>query len=137
MATVDIQTLTAVMDRLIPGDPDWPSASKNGVLDYLDHQLCGDLAGLASWLDAGLNALNSESAQRTQCLFAELPPDRQDGILRDLEAGIVQTPWPISPQEWFKRLNEWVAEGYYSDPECNRGNPEKLSWKMVGFDERK
>jgi gluconate 2-dehydrogenase gamma chain len=134
---IDKKSLTAVMDRLIPADPDWPSASKNDVLDYFDHQMNSDLAGYSAWVAVGFYSLDIESKVRFDGLFQELNPNEQDQILTDIEAGNVQTPWAVSPQEWFNRLNEWVAEGYYADPEHNHGNPNKISWQMVGFDECK
>jgi hypothetical protein len=129
-------TLVAAMDRLIPAD-EYPSASNNGVLDYLERQFDGDLAGVWPIYRAGLESLNLEATAVLGRGFAELGPAQQDELLRRVETGAVSTPWPTDPAAFFTRLVDNVAEGYYADPEHNFGNPGKLSWKMIGFVERK
>ncbi len=128
--------ITAVIDRIIPADDIYPSASQNGVLGYFDSQFNGDLACLRQWVEVGINALELESIHRFGKSFSDIDDTNKDLLLTDIEAGNTQTAWAISPSEFLNKLTGWTAEGYYSDPEHNHGNPNKISWKMIGFNER-
>jgi hypothetical protein len=125
-------TLCAVLDRIIPPD-DFPSATQNGVLQYLERQFDGDLQPLLETYHAGLDALHHECSEHYAQDFAHLAPPQQDIVLSRIERGEVAATWPVQPKQFFRLLTQHCAEGYYSDP-GNGGNPQMASWKMVGFD---
>lgn len=126
-----LATLRALMDRIIPSD-DFPGAWESGVGDYLTRQFEHDLRPWLETYRLGLEALEAEALTHTGLSFAALDGTAQDVILQQVEAGLVQTPWPIDPVEFFRRVVEHVMEGYYSDP-GNSGNRATIAWHMVGF----
>ena len=128
------KTLEAVVDRLIPPD-DYPGAWAAGVGNYLQRQFASDLQGAVPTYQQGLEALETESEARFGTPFPGLETDNQDSLLRDIEAGNVQTSWGVPPQRFFSLLVAHTAEGYYSDP-GNGGNRNALSWQMIGFLDR-
>ncbi|HEX8235810.1 MAG TPA: gluconate 2-dehydrogenase subunit 3 family protein [Abditibacteriaceae bacterium] len=126
-------TLCAALDRIIPPD-DYPSATQNGVLEYLERQFDRDLQPLLETYHHGLDALHYESHLHFEQNFAHLAPPQQDSVLSRIEHGDVAAAWPVEPRQFFQLLTQHCAEGYYSDP-GNGGNPQMASWKMVGFDQ--
>ena len=127
------ETLRAVVDCLIPPD-DFPGAYEAGVCDYLERILQTDLAAQAEFFLAGIDSIEAEALERFNEPFASLAPDQQVSTLAAIEAGEVQTSWPISPPLFFEMLVNTTAEGYYSDPQQG-GNRGGRSWVMTGFDE--
>ena len=125
------QTLRALVDRLIPPD-DYPGAWDAGVGEYLTGQLVGDLAPLQTVFLTGLDALDAEARSLEDHPFYALELDAQDDLLRRIEAGVVMTDWPLSPQRFLSLLIHHTAEGYYADP-GNGGNRDARSWQMIGF----
>jgi|GEM_PF-1846002 len=121
------RTLAAVVDRVVPPDetwPDsgWPGGVEAGVLDYLREQFRRDLADLVPHYRRFLDALDAEAAPAT---FADLPPEAQDALLRRVEQGDVRATggWgndlAFAPQ-FFRRVVEHVAEGFYTSPAGRR-----------------
>lgn len=80
----------------------------------------------------GLDSLEEESRLRLGTSFAELPLADQDRLLSAVEAGSVEAPWTVAPQEFFELLARQTVEGYYADP-GNGGNLNEAAWEMIGF----
>jgi hypothetical protein len=131
-------TLRALIDRLIPTD-EFPGAVEAGVEVYIGRQLAGDCAGEADFLTAGLWLLESETKARhgREADFSRLEPEKQDALLKELEAGRARTDWPttIRAADFFARLVDLTHEGYYADP-SNGGNRDAVSWRMIGYHPR-
>ena len=125
-------TLCAMLDRIIPAD-DYPSATQNGVLQYLEQQFDRDLQPLLETYHAGLDALHRECMAHFAQNFADLTLPPQDIVLSRIERGDVSAAWPVESKQFFRLVTQHCAEGYYSDP-GNGGNGQMASWKMVGFD---
>jgi hypothetical protein len=134
LTETQLTTLRAALDRIIPPD-DFPGAWEAGVGDYLLRQLAGDLAPLLETYRAGLDWLDYEALSVSGRPFADLAPASQDELLRRIEGGEAQAPWPIDAQQFFRTLCEHAAEGYYSDP-GNGGNRDGVAWRMIGFEVR-
>lgn len=117
-----IETLTALMRRLIPADETGPDGVDCGVLDYLRRHWDGDLAPQQAFIVGGLAALEHVD-------FAALEPGRQDVFITEIEQG--RGPGAAS-REWLLKLCELSAEGYYGDPE-NGGNTDAVSWRLIGY----
>jgi hypothetical protein len=136
MSTIDLAgqetTLKAVTDRLIPKD-DYPSGWEAGVGDYIYGLLAGDCASLVPLYRDGLAALNAEAQAVYGQQFDKLAESEQDALLRNVEAGRIETNWPVSPRQFFDRAMNQAMEGFYGDP-GNGGNKGEVSWKMVGFE---
>lgn len=129
------ETLRAVVDRIIPAD-DYPSASENGVLGYIDRLIEMDTTGARRYTyEAGLAALDGEARARLGRAFVDLSDAEQDQVLSAVEANDVQTRWPLPTAEFFLTAVYHTAEGYYGDP-GQGGNPDRVSWRMVGYIDR-
>jgi hypothetical protein len=132
-----VATLRALLDRIIPAD-EFPGAIAAGVDSYVMQQLMGR-PGEASHLIPGLAQLDVEasSAHGDGVTFAALDQEKQEALLRKIEAGQSLTKWPLeaSAAHFFARMVELAHEGYYADP-GNGGNRDAVSWKMIGYDPR-
>jgi len=124
-------TLRSLLNRIIPAD-DYPDAWDAGVGDYLLRQFYGDLKESLPLYTAGLDALDAEAQAEAQVNFAALPPEKQDALLKRVEAGDVKAPWTTDPAQFFRQVIEHASEGFYSDP-GNGGNRNGVSWRMIGF----
>ncbi len=148
--------VTAAVDRLIPPDPEWPGAVGAGVVDYLDQQLAGAygeghrmfLAGPwkpdappefgyqlpyapAQLYKAALADILELVPKREKAAFWDLPPDRQDKVLKALESGEMKLPSVPAPV-FFETLLANTVEGFLSDP-VHGGNRDMVGWRMLGF----
>ena len=136
MNTIDLagheKTLQAVIDRLIPQD-DYAGGWEAGVGDYIFGLLAGDCASLIPLYRDGLTALDTEAQAAYSRPFDQLSGTDQDTLLKRVEAGQVETNWPVSPRQFFDRVLNQAMEGFYGDP-GNGGNKGEVSWRMVGFE---
>ena len=123
-------TLRAAVNRIIPAD-DFPSGWDAGVGDFFAMLFAREPRFLPAY-QTGLAALDAEAQAVTGSTFAALPPERQDALLLDVEAGRVQTPWPHDPALFFNLLAEQTMEGFYADP-GNGGNKNAVAWDMIGY----
>lgn len=127
----ELQTLAALMDTLIP--PDEYPGGWAGAGNYLLNQLASTLKDEIPLYKESLKALNIVSKSEYHLDFYELTELQRTRIVEDLESGSLLCPIPGSPKIWISLAVRHTAEGYYSNPE-NGGNPEVLSWKMIGFE---
>jgi hypothetical protein len=129
------RTLSALIDCIIPAD-DFPSASENGVVEYLHRLLRSDLQQRADEVRLGLAALNEEAQHRHNKPFADLAQTFQIDLLRSIENGDdMWAVWIMPPQRFFELMITLTNEGYYTDP-GNGSNVDGASWKMIGYDPR-
>jgi gluconate 2-dehydrogenase gamma chain len=153
----EVAFLTAAVDRLIPPDPTGPSASEAGVVVFLDRQLHGDY-GHGAHFYLGGPWPEGEDSQGYQSRFTpaefyrhaipaieqavgrieggkrfeELPAERQDALLKQIEAGELELEGPITSKAFFAMFLQNVLEGYFADP-IYGGNKDAAAWKMIGF----
>jgi gluconate 2-dehydrogenase gamma chain len=153
----EVGFLTAAVDRLIPPDPSGPSASEAGVVTFLDRQLAGEYGhGAHFYLQGpwqqGQDTQGYQSrftpaefyrraiAAIEQSVghsddgktFKDLPADRQDALLKQMESGDLKLDGPISSKSFFTMFLQNVLEGYFSDP-IYGGNKGGAAWAMIGF----
>ena len=110
------ELVTAVFDRLVPGDS-YPGASGAGIVDWLDQHADGDHAPMWARLEPGFLALDRASAARFARPFAQLAPVDQDELLREYESG--------DGARFLGVATFLAAEGYYGRP-----GP---AWEMIGY----
>jgi gluconate 2-dehydrogenase gamma chain len=145
----------AAADRFIPSDELGPGAREAGVTVFIDRQLSGAYGTAAKWYMRGpfgesapeqgyqrpltpqelyrvsIAAVNELSRQRHVERFDLLSPERQDGILKEMEEGTLPIEGlPIA--EFFSMLLSNTMEGFFSDP-IYGGNRDKVGWRLVGF----
>jgi gluconate 2-dehydrogenase gamma chain len=153
----EVRFLTAAVDRLIPADATGPSASEAGVVIFLDRQLAGDYGSGAHFYLEGPWAKGEDSqgyqsryspaqfyrhaiaaieaaVARDEAgkAFADLPAERQDALLKQMESGDLKLDGPIASKTFFDFFLQNVREGYFSDPMYG-GNKDAAAWKMIGF----
>jgi gluconate 2-dehydrogenase gamma chain len=152
----EARLLAAAAARLIPADPDWPSATDAGAVVYIDRQLAGAWgAGDRLYLQgpwregtprqgyqmrltpaeayrAALAAIDRDLRERLGVEdFAALPPEGQDDYLRGLEAG-GRDLGGIPSALFFETLLANVIESFFADPAYG-GNRDMAGWRMIGF----
>ena len=149
-------TVEALVDRLIPPDPETPGGKDIGCAFFIDRQLAGaygSAAGLywsppflpASRLFAPqgpltpaqlyrhmLAALNEHSraayAGRT---FAQIPDSEKDRIITGMEKGSLKLQGLVA-KPFFNTLLRDTRQGFFADPVYG-GNRDMAAWKMIGF----
>jgi gluconate 2-dehydrogenase gamma chain len=149
-------TIEALVDRLIPPDPQTPGGKDTGCAVFIDRQLAGPYGssqGLymrAPFLDGtpeqGNQSPLTPAARYRQALaaldrhcraayagkpFAQIPDDEKDKILSGLEKGQVQLEG-ASGRTFFEHLLQNTREGFFADPVYG-GNRDMVGWKMIGF----
>lgn len=128
-------TLRALVDRMIPAD-EVPGGLDAGVDNYILHLLQHDGAGFASQYRAAIDAFQQEALVQYGCAFAQLPAGDADALILALTRHAPNTCWQTSPPAFIAILAEHCAEGFYADPRQG-GNAGQVSWRMIGFEERR
>ena len=146
----------ALVDRLIPPDPQWPGGKDAGCAVFIDRQLAGpfgDSRGLymrppfqdgdpqqgpQSPLTPAMRYRRSLAALDKYCHatfagkpFHALTTDQQDKIISGLEHGQV-TLEDASGRGFFDLLLQNTQEGFFADP-IYGGNRDLKGWQMIGF----
>lgn len=146
----------ALVDRLIPPEPEWPGGKDAGCATYIDRQLAGPYgtsAGLymrppfregaknfgpqspltpAQRYRAGLADLDAVCRQNAGGKpFAALAAAAQDDLLHRLESGAVTFPH-TSAVGFFEQLLKDTQQGFLADPVYG-GNRNMVAWRMIGF----
>lgn len=151
------QFVRAVVDRLIPPDPEWAGAADAGVLEFIDRQLAGAYGSGARMYLKGPWAANAPPEQGYQLRFTpaelyrigieetrthvrnanggrelwEMNTGAIDQVLKDLESGAIQLPSLPAPV-FFETMLANCIEGFFADPAYG-GNRDMVGWRMVGF----
>ncbi len=146
----------ALVDRLIPPDPDTPGGRDSGCAVFIDRQLAGSYgksAGLymrppfregskeqgnqsaltpAQRYRAALAALDAHCrAAFAGKNFAQLTGDQQDALIHGLEDNTLQLEG-TSGLAFFEILIKDTQYGFFADP-IYGGNKDMVAWKMIGF----
>jgi len=150
----EAEFVAAAVDRFIPRDEDWPSASEAGVVEYIDQQMAGKWgsAGYMYWHGPFKEGTPSQGYQlpftpadlfrrsiagiNRHCAeqgtpFHKLPGDEQDKFLGMLLAGGM-TLEGVPSKVFADFLLQHTMEGFFADP-IYGGNKDMVGWRMVGF----
>jgi gluconate 2-dehydrogenase gamma chain len=148
--------IEALVDRLIPPDPQTPGGNDAGCAVFIDRQLAGPY-GSAEGLymrgpfaegtpQQGDQSSLTPAARYRQALaaldkycrstyagksFTQIPDGEKDKLLSGLEKGQVQLDG-ASGQAFFELLLQNTREGFFADPVYG-GNRNMVGWKMIGF----
>lgn len=153
-------TVEALVDRLIPPDPQTPGGKDAGCAVFIDRQLAGGYGhheglynlppfhdgveqqgpqspkGPADMYRAGIAALNRYCRAQSQNgqsggAFAAFSAARQDEILRGLESKAISLEG-ADGKKFFEQLLKDTTQGFFADP-IYGGNRDMCAWKMIGF----
>jgi gluconate 2-dehydrogenase gamma chain len=148
--------INAAVARLIPGDGQGPGGVETGVPEFIDRQMEAPYGHGAYFYmqgpfhpDAaptlgyqlqytpreiyrvGIADTNKSSLGSTGKSFADLTPDQQDDLLKQMERGEISFE-RIPAAAFFAQLLENTREGYLADPMYG-GNRGMAAWKWIGF----
>lgn len=146
----------ALVDRLIPPDPQTPGGKDAGCAVFIDRQLAGPY-GTAEGLymrgpfadgtpQQGDQSPLSPAARYRQALaaldkycratyagksFTQIPDNEKDKLLSGLEKGQVHLEG-ANGRAFFELLLQNTREGFFADPVYG-GNRNMVGWKMIGY----
>jgi gluconate 2-dehydrogenase gamma chain len=146
----------ALVDRLIPPDPQTAGGQNAGCAVFIDRQLAGPYGrheglymrgpfaqgtpeqGLQSPVSPAEQYRLSLAALDKYCRatyrgksFAELPDDQKDEVISGLEQGSIKLDG-ANGETFFEQLLTNTQEGFFADPVYG-GNRDMVGWKMIGF----
>ena len=144
------RTIAAFCERLIPSDRTGGGAREANVIRYIDRALAGDLLAFRPAYTAAVQAIDGYSDFRFGAAFADLTPERQDQIVRELEqnqlsksqdptitrpigAATPSTPeFTPNPRAVFEMIRTHALQGMFGDP-AHGGNANFIGWRLVRF----
>ncbi len=149
-------TVEALVDRLIPPDPETPGGKDAGCAVFIDRQLAGAYGsaqglymrppfaeaakgqGPQSPLTPAMRYRQSLAALDKYCRdafagksFAQLTDAQKDDVIGKLEKGPIHLEG-VSASAFFEQLVRNTREGFFADPVYG-GNRNMAGWKMIGF----
>jgi gluconate 2-dehydrogenase gamma chain len=152
----EVATMEALVERLIPTDPQTPGGKDAGCAHFIDGQLAGPFGSYQGWyMDgpfehgtaqqgmqdqatpaqlyrAALKALDAYTqAHFAGSAFAGLAVTDQDALLSGLEQGTIALDG-ADGKRFFELLLQNTMEGFFADP-LYGGNRDMVGWKMIGF----
>lgn len=150
------RTIEAIVDRLIPPDPETPGGKDAGCAVFIDRQLAGPYGrseglyvsgpfrtgtkqqGEQSPLTPSVQYRQALAALDAHCqasfggrAFADLADADKDQIIGALESGELHLG-ATQGKSFFTILLKNTHEGFFSDP-IYGGNRDMVAWKMIGF----
>jgi len=127
------QTVGAICERMIPADQD-PGATEAGVVNFIDLQLMGPYKRYRASYRLGIKGIEQASLRMFGYRFTELSPEKQDEVLKQVEAGgAAGEAWKDVPsKDFFSLILSHTMQGYYGDPR-HGGNRGRLSWQTLGL----
>jgi gluconate 2-dehydrogenase gamma chain len=151
----EVETVTAMVDRLIPADALGPGAVDSGVVTFIDRELAGQFGAGSRWYLAGpwasgtpsqgwqlpltpaqiyrsgMQALDRWCVGEQGKRFAELDQGQREDVIHLLEGGKVDLDG-LSSAIFFQLVWQNTVEGYLSDP-LYGGNRDMAAWRMINF----
>jgi gluconate 2-dehydrogenase gamma chain len=150
------ETVEAIVDRLIPADPETPGGKDAGCAVFIDRQLAGPYGSSEDLYTRGpfqkgtpqqgaqanltpakmyrraLSDLNRYCRDKySGKTFSQLDDHLKDEVLTGLEKGSV-TLLNNDGAAFFKQVLKNTQEGFFADP-IYGGNRDMVAWKMIGF----
>ena len=153
-------SVEAIVDCIIPPDPQTPGGKSAGCATFIDRQLAGAYGhreGLytagpfqegskqqgpqsaedpAQQYRAALAAIDRHSRSQPSSgpsgrAFTDLSAQQQVAILQGIEDGSIELPG-LDGKKFFENLVTDVQQGFFADPVYG-GNRDMCAWKMIGF----
>jgi gluconate 2-dehydrogenase gamma chain len=131
LTAAEMDTLEAVVARLIPSDEHAPGAMEARAARYIDHALGDALSSSRQTYAAGLTALDVYSRASRGAAFHDLPATAQDSVLRDAESGAA-TGFAGGSTAFFNMVLSHTHQGTFGDPYYG-GNANFVGWELIGY----
>jgi gluconate 2-dehydrogenase gamma chain len=105
-----------------------------GVVNFIDLELMGPYKRYRASYCQGIRGVEQTSLQMFGFGFTQLSAERQDQVLKELEAGgAAGEAWKgLSSREFFSLILRHTMQGFCGDPR-HAGNCARVSWKMLGL----
>ncbi len=142
LTETEVNTLKAVMARLIPADAHGGGAVEAGAYIYVDRELASTYAGQLPVYRQGLAALLALVKKNGAASLAALPAKDLDTLLGRLESGMFteaiqgdaqqSLSFADGGKQFFALLRQHTVEGTFSDPMYG-GNQHFIGWRIVNF----
>ena len=127
----EFETLEAIVGRLIPTDENGPGATEARAAHYIDGALTNALASSRDAYATGLAAVDAYAEATKGGAFAQLSPQDQDGVLREMEENVA-TGFTPSASAFFSVVRSHTIQGTFCDPHYG-GNADFIGWDLVGY----
>lgn len=127
----ELETLKAVMGRLIPADDTSGGAVEAHAFVYIDRELGHAYASSSSLYHTGLAGLDQQARDEGANAFSQLASDRQYAILKKLEAGGLDDKIR-NGKAFFATVRQHTLEGMFGDPMYG-GNYQFIGWDLLGY----
>lgn len=146
----------AMVDRLIPPDPETPGGKDAGCAVFIDRQLAGPYGSYRDHYMQGpfqrgtkeqgeQSPLTPAERYRTTLAaldkycratfddtpFVRLSDEQKDTVLKDMESGSLKLE-DADSKAFFSMLLIDTQQGFFADP-IYGGNKDMCSWKMIGY----
>lgn len=117
----EVETLRAIVDRIIPADENGPGALEARADRYIDRALAGALKASRPLYTEGLAAVDASARSLKGAPFARLSPSDRDAVLTALQA-----------DPFFNLVRAHTIQGVFSDPFYG-GNANFIGWDLIGY----
>jgi gluconate 2-dehydrogenase gamma chain len=131
LSTTEMDTVEAIVARLIPTDVNGPGATEARAAHYIDRALGGALSSSRPAYAAGLVAVDQYARNTKGASFVKLTPKDQDGVLTDMESNTAVGFTPSSAT-FFNLVREHTLQGMFCDPYYG-GNANFVGWDLLGY----
>jgi gluconate 2-dehydrogenase gamma chain len=131
LSATEMDTLEAIVARLIPTDVNGPGATEARAAHYIDRALGGALASSRPAYAAGLAAVDEYARSTKGASFVKSSPEDQDAVLTDMENNTA-TGFTPSSATFFNLVREHTLEGMFCDPYYG-GNANFVGWDLLGY----
>jgi gluconate 2-dehydrogenase gamma chain len=152
----EASAVEAIVDRLIPPDPETPGGKDAGCAVFIDRQLAGPYGGDAGqYRSAPFQKGSKEQGDQSEELptllyrrgiaaldrycqtsfagktFAQLDDATKDRVIGGLENASVSLD-QVDASRFFAQLLKDTQQGFFADP-IYGGNRDMVAWQMIGF----
>ena len=131
LTAAEVDTLEAIVARLIPTDENGPGATEARAAHYIAQALAGPLASLRTAYSSGLASINRYAQTSKGATFPKLSAREQDAVLSDMEKDIA-TGFAANSSAFFNLLQTHTIQGTFSDPYYG-GNANFVGWDLIGY----
>jgi hypothetical protein len=130
LTPVQLRTLEAFIDRLIPLDENGPGAVDAGAQNYIDRQLAGYLTAEKDSFIAGLEAVDAYARRTHGAPLADLSPEKRDEVLTAIDTN--RAEGLPGGRAFFNRARRLTLEGMFGDPYYG-GNQNFAGWDLIKY----
>ena len=126
-----METLQAIVARLIPTDEHGPGATEARAAQYIDQALSSALSNARPSYANGLASTDAYAKQTRGALFRRLRSEDQDAILQEMENNTA-TGFSPDASSFFEMVRTHTIEGTFCDPYYG-GNANFVGWDLIGY----